>query len=99
MRFFGTRILRNNPGEFWAALDEGETVVLTADGKPRGIILPTSEAEFEQAIDVLRRVRYQVALERAWAAARESGADQISEAEIEEEIAAVRRARTRRRAS
>ncbi|MQA89400.1 MAG: hypothetical protein GEU90_04075 [Gemmatimonas sp.] len=96
MRFFGTRILRNNPGEFWAALEEGETVVLTAEGKPRGIILPTSEGEFEQVMDVLRRVRYQLALERAWAAARESGADRISDEEIEEEIAAVRRARTRR---
>lgn len=96
MRFFGTRVLRNNPGEFWAALDEGDTVVLTADGKPRGIILPTSEADFEKVIDVLRRVRYQMALEQAWAAARESGADRISDSEIEKEIAAVRRTRARR---
>ena len=90
------RILRNNPGELWSALDKGETVVLTADGKPRGIILGTSEDEFEQTMEVLRRVRFQLALERTWAAARASGAEQITEAEIEKEIAATRRARTRR---
>ncbi|HUF49685.1 MAG TPA: hypothetical protein VMN60_02555 [Longimicrobiales bacterium] len=96
MRFFGIRVLRNTPGELWAALDEAETVVLTADGKPRGIILATSEADFEDTLEVLRRVRFQLALERAWAAARESGAEQISDTEIEKEIAAVRRARARR---
>jgi len=96
MRFFGMRILRNTPGELWSALDEGETVVLTVDGKPRGIILGTSEEDFEETLEVLRRVRLRLALERAWAEARESGADQISDADIEREIAAVRHARTRR---
>jgi hypothetical protein len=96
MRFFGMRVLRNNPGEFWSALDEGETVVLTAGGKPRGIMLATSEAEFEQTLELLRRLRYQIALERAWAAARAGGAEQITEAEIEKEITAVRRTRARR---
>lgn len=93
MRFFGMRVMRNNPGELWSALDAGETVVLTADGKPRGIMVATSEAEFEQTMEVLRRVRFQLALERAWAAARASGAEQITDAEIDKEIAAVRRAR------
>jgi PHD/YefM family antitoxin component YafN of YafNO toxin-antitoxin module len=96
MRFFGMRILRNNPGELWSALDEGETVVLTADGKPRGIILGTSEGEFEQTMEALRRVRFQLALERTWAAARASGAEQITDADLEEEIAATRRGRARR---
>jgi antitoxin (DNA-binding transcriptional repressor) of toxin-antitoxin stability system len=96
MRFFGVRVLRNTPGELWSALDEGETVVLTTDGKPRGIILPTSEADFEQTIEVLRRLRFQLALERGWAAARASGSEQITDAEIEKEIAAARRKRARR---
>jgi antitoxin (DNA-binding transcriptional repressor) of toxin-antitoxin stability system len=96
MRFFGMRVLRNTPGELWSALDEGETVVLTADGKPRGIILPASEADFEQTIEVLRRLRFQLALERGWAAARAGGAEQIPDGEIEKEISGVRRRRARR---
>jgi len=96
MRFLGIRVLRNTPGELWSALDEGETVVLTADGKPRGIILSTSETDFEDTLETLRRVRFQLALDRTWAAAREKGAEQISDAEIQREIAAVRRARARR---
>jgi hypothetical protein len=70
--------------------------VLTSDGKPRAIILPTSEADFEQSLEVLRRVRFQLALERAWAAASATGADQITEADIEKEIASVRGRRARR---
>lgn len=96
MKFVGTRVLRNNPSQLWSALEEGETVVLTVDGKPRGIILPTSEGVFEQSIEIVRRVRYQLALERAWAAARASGAEQINDAAIEKEITAARRARARR---
>ncbi len=95
MRFFGTRVLRNNPGALWAALDSGDTVVLTAEGKPRGLILATSEDDFEQVLDVLRRLRLQLATERAWAAARASGADQLTDTDIEKEIAAARRARRR----
>ncbi|MGH7468683.1 MAG: hypothetical protein ACRENP_12060 [Longimicrobiales bacterium] len=96
MRFLGTRILRNNPSQLWDALDHGETIVLTADGKPRGIILATSEGEFEQSIEIVRRVQYQLALERAWASARASGAERITDAEMEKEIAAARRTRARR---
>ena len=98
MRFFGMRILRNNPGQLWSTLDQGETVVLTADGKPRGIILRTSEEEFEQTMEVVRRVQspVQVALKRTWAAARASGSEQITDDEIEKEIDATRRARARR---
>ena len=96
MRFFGIRVLRNTPGELWSALDEGETVVLTADGKPRGIIVATSEEEFEETLEVLRRVRFQRALERAWESARESGAEQTLEDDVDREIAAVHRKRARR---
>src|SRR5688500_1399600 len=96
MRIFAIRVLRNNPGELWSALEEGETVVLTREGKPGGIILPTSEGEFEQTLEVLRRVQFQFALKGAWSAARASGAEQVTDAEIDKEIAAVRRKRRRR---
>lgn len=88
--------LRNTPGELWSALDEGEMVVLMADGKPRGIIVATSEEDFEETLEVLRRVRFQRALEGAWESARESGAEQISDDDLEREIAVLRRKRARR---
>jgi len=93
MRFISVRDLRNRPGEVWRSLEE-EDLVLTANGRPRGILLSLEDDDLERTLETLRRARAQTALSRLRRQAAAQGTDRLGSEEIEQEI---RRARTERR--
>ena len=56
MKFISIRELRNRPGEVWKQLREDD-LVLTANGRPRGVLVGLEDDELEQTLESLRRAR------------------------------------------
>jgi hypothetical protein len=97
MKMIAPREVAARPAQVWRLLEEEGNVVITKDGKPRGILLPTSEETF---IDDLReqiRTRAIRAVSQIRRDAAKRGLDRLSLDEIEAEIAAARRDRRLRR--
>jgi prevent-host-death family protein len=93
MRFISVRDLRNRPGDVWESLRE-EDLVLTANGRPRGILLSLEDDDLERTMETLRRARAQTALARMRRKAAADGTDRLTPEEVEGEI---REARAERR--
>jgi prevent-host-death family protein len=91
MKFISVRELRNRPGGVWKELGEGE-LVLTANGKPVGVLMGVPEGDLERTLAVLRRSRAALAVSRMREQAAEAGIDRLGKTEIESEIQAARRA-------
>ena len=70
-----------------------EDVVLTANGKPMGVLLGVDETRLDDTVAAIRRARAILAVSRMRRRAAETGKDRMSMAEINREIAAVRRRR------
>ncbi len=94
-----SRELAARPGRVWGILRESGTVVVTKDGKPRGILLETSDETLLEDVQeqVRARARRAVSAIRRESVAR--GLDRLTPAKIEAEIAAARRSRPTRRAA
>jgi len=93
MEFVMIRDLRLKPGDVWDKLRRQREIVLTSNGRPVAIIAGVGEDDVEETVAALRRARAQVAVSRLRRAAAERGADKLSAAEIEAEIAETRRER------
>ena len=94
MRFLSVRELRNEPGKVWRELEQ-EDLVVTANGRPVGILVSVKEGDLEQTLLALRRARAAVAVSRMRRRAAERRTERLSAAEIDREIRAVRRRATR----
>ena len=66
---------------------------LTASGKPMGVLLGVDETRLDDTVEAIRRARAILAVSRMRRRAAETGRDRMSMAEINREIAAVRRRR------
>lgn len=99
MKMISSRELAARPGRVWGILRESGTVVVTKDGKPRGILLETSAETLLEDVheQVCARARRAVSAIRRESAVR--GLDRLLPAEIDAEIAAARRGRRLRRAA
>lgn len=95
MKYVATRELRNRPGAFQDLLD-GQDVVLTSSGKPFALVIGIDDENVEETVRLVRRVRAEQALSRLRKRAAEQGLDRLSDAEVEKEVRAARRARRRR---
>ena len=95
MKFVSVRDLRNTPSEVWDALEEGGDLVLTANGRPKALVVRVDEDDLDSTVIALRRARAQVAVSRMRTSARRTGADRLSEKDIETEIKGARKARQR----
>ena len=95
MDYVTVRELREKSGEIWQRVEAGEEFVVTRNGKPFALLVHTEPAAVE---DKLRALRLQ-AFGRAWDAlsrqARESGAAELTDADIQAEIDAVRQEQRR----
>lgn len=89
MKFISVRDLRNRPGDVWEQLREDD-LVLTANGKPRGILVTVGKDDLEEALEFLRRARSITALSRMRNRAAEAGTDTLPSEEVEREIRAAR---------
>jgi len=95
-KWIASREFSASPGRALAAVSRAGRVLVTANGKPKAIMIPTSEGTFASDLELLNRVD----LARAIAAIRSqsvaNGTDSLSMKEIDTEVAAVRAARKRR---
>jgi hypothetical protein len=93
MKTIASRTLAANPGKVWKDLEREGAVVVTKDGIPRSIMVPTSDATFIEDVQELVFARARKAVRAIRAQAARSGTDVLTRQEIDREIRAARRAR------
>ncbi len=67
--------------------------MLTANGKPKGVLVGVDETRLDDTVEAIRRARAILAVSRVRRKAAETGADRLSMTEINREIQAVRQRR------
>jgi prevent-host-death family protein len=93
MEFVTIRDLRLKPAEVWDKLRQQREIILTSNGRPVAVLAGVGESDVEETVTALRRARAQAAVARMRRSAAARGADKLSAAEIESEIARSRRER------
>jgi alpha-D-ribose 1-methylphosphonate 5-triphosphate synthase subunit PhnG len=102
VKFVNYRDLRNTPSAVWAALERNEALAILANGQPRALMLAIENGDIESVLELVRRVRAQLALARLRAGAERRGVSTLTDKDIDREVGAARRAgrrRTKRRKS
>ena len=90
-----SRTLAARPGRVWEDLEREGTVVITKDGVPRSIMVPTSDATLLEDIQELVFARARRAVREIRSQARAAGTDALTSTDIEQEITEARRTRSR----
>jgi prevent-host-death family protein len=93
VEFVTIRDLRPKPGEVWEKLRQQGELVLTSNARPVAIIAGVEEHDVEEVLTALRRARAQSAVSRLRRAAAAQGANRLSDAEVNAEIAQSRHER------
>ena len=92
MRFIQITDLR--PSEVWEQLADEREMVITAQGKPIAILSSVSDANWEETLAVLRRMRAIQAVDELQKQSVENGLDKLDLEEVNREIQAVRKSRS-----
>ncbi|HSH37310.1 MAG TPA: hypothetical protein VK993_00880 [Chthoniobacterales bacterium] len=95
MRIIPSRDLVASPAKVWKLLQSEGSVVITKDGKPRGILLPTSDATLVEDLQDQIRSRAKRAVSELRRQAMQRGTSNLSSEEIDAEIKAARKSRRR----
>jgi len=95
MRFVPVREFRLHPGAVWQRLRREQELVLTARGRPVGLLTPLDEATFEETVRAWRQARGMAALARLQQDARRRRLDRLTPAQVEAEIRRLRAERRR----
>ena len=90
MDFVSSRELRVNPRPVFERLEGEWEVIITSHGKPVALMLGVDGEDVEEVVRSVRRARAELAASRMRRAATEKG---LAEADVENEIEAVRRER------
>lgn len=99
MDFVTVRELRTDSARVWDKIAAGEEFVITRNGTPFAIMVPTLPSEIESNLRALRAARFGAALREMQRHAAATGLDQMTLEEINAEIAAARKERREREAS
>ena len=95
MEFISVRDLRGRSAEVWRRLGKQREMVVTSNGKPIAILSAVSADKVEESLAAIRRARAVAAVAATQMKSLETGADQMTPAEINAEIAAARRKKAR----
>jgi len=95
MRFVSVRDLRGKSAQIWKRLSQLKEMVITSNGKPIAIISATSEETLEESLSAIRTARAMAVVEAMQLRSVETGKDRISLEEINAEIQAERKARSK----
>ena len=95
MRMIASRALAAKPGKVWEDLDREGAVVITKDGLPRSIMVPTSDATLLEDMQELVFARARRSVREIRSHAREAGTEGLTGADVEQAIMEARRERTR----
>ena len=93
MKFVTIREFRSNTAAVRKQLGEDKYLVLTANGKPFGILSHVEPDDLEEEWSAIRRARAHLALDRLQQHAKARGVDNMSMDEVDRIIAQARRDR------
>ncbi len=95
MKFLSVRDLKSKSAEVWKDLPEQKDMVVTSNGRPVAILSSINENNLEEVLSAFRRARAMQAVTSVQYDSVRAGTDQITAAEIDDEIKAVRSKRKR----
>lgn len=95
MRFVSVRELRGQSAAVWKTLANEKDLIVTSNGKPIALLSAMSDENLEESLSALRRARAQAAATAMQQASVRAGTDRLSLHDINAEIDATRRQRSR----
>ena len=95
MKFISVRDLRSKSAQVWKQLPQEREMIITNNGRPIAIIAAISDSDLEESLSAFRQARAVEAVASLQRRSVEMGNDKITMDEIDAEIKAVRRKRTR----
>ena len=96
MRTVTIRDFRTRPRQVRDALARESEAVLTVNGRPVALLLPTDASTIDATLETVRRARGIEALRAIRQESRKAGLDRLSGRDIDAVIGKARRARRRR---
>jgi len=93
MEFMTVRELSKSPKDTLTKLSKDGKAVLTNNGKPQALILKINEENFEQTLSLLQKLEFMQNLTEMRLASLKNGNTDMSQDEINAEIAAARKKR------
>ena len=93
MQFVSVRDLRSKSSEIWKKIRKERDLVVTSNGRPVAILSGVSQDNLEESLNAIRTSRAIQAVENMQLAAGRTGLERMTDEEIEQEIAAVRKTR------
>jgi hypothetical protein len=97
MKFLSVRDLRSKSADVWKGLTSEREMVVTSNGRPIAILSLVTEETLEETLAAIRRSRAVAAVSEMQRQSVQRGKHTIAPAEIDAEIASVRRARRQQR--
>jgi antitoxin (DNA-binding transcriptional repressor) of toxin-antitoxin stability system len=95
MRFVSVRELRGQSAAVWKTLANEKDLIVTSNGKPIALLSAMSDENLEESLSALRRARAQAAATAMQQASVRAGTDRLSLQDINAEIDATRKQRSR----
>lgn len=95
MKFITVRDIRTSPAAIWKRLPEEQEMVITNNGKPIALLTPLSDETLEETVSAVRRARAVNAARKMRRIAEKRGLSSLTEDDIQAEIVAARRERSR----
>lgn len=95
MRFVTVRDLRSKAAKIWRDLPQEREMILTNNGRPVAILTAVSESGVEDALRAMRQARAMQAVAELQRQSIRQGTDKITSEDIDAEIKAVRKKRSR----
>ena len=96
MDFVTVRELRTDSARVWDKIAAGEEFVITRNGTPFAIMVPTRPSEVEDKLRALRAESFGAALRELQGQAGKAGSERMTLDEINAEIGAARKERRAR---
>ncbi|MCF7688739.1 MAG: type II toxin-antitoxin system prevent-host-death family antitoxin [Cephaloticoccus sp.] len=92
-KWIASREFSANPGRALKAVSQSGRVLVTSNGKPKAIMIPTSEDTFSQDLAMLDRASLGQAVAAIRAHSVRQGIDRLTAKDIDAEIQTIRAAR------
>lgn len=93
MRFLSVRDLRNKSAQIWQDLPAERELIITSNGRPIAILAAISESNLEESLTAFRQARAVEAVASLQRQSAAQGTNNLTVAEIDDEIRAVRKSR------
>lgn len=95
MKFVSVRDLRGKSADIWRDLPDEREMVITSNGRPVAILATVNESNLEESLAAFRRARAIDAVASLQRKSVTKRTDDLTSAQIDAEIAAVRKKRAR----